>query len=145
MCFFTRYEDSFKRDLGGNRQQDLKQEAKEEIEESTRMSNRVETLKRWINPPRWIARFEEAQDWRMPGTGGWILESEIYQNWKKFDQEIDQPPGSRVLTIQGNVDYGKTILCSTIVDDLGVYAVDADCGDSSGTLCRLLLLRQEIK
>lgn len=37
MCFFTRYEDSFKRDLGGNRQQDLKQEAKEEIEESTRM------------------------------------------------------------------------------------------------------------
>lgn len=95
--------------------------------ERTQILKRVEELKAWINPPRWTERLEEARKKRTPDTGDWIIDNELYQRWKRFDREPDRAPELRILTIRGKVGYGKTTLCSVLVDDLGSYAIDAEC------------------
>ncbi|KAI4867277.1 hypothetical protein F4820DRAFT_468079 [Hypoxylon rubiginosum] len=120
---FTRYEECFTI----NRALESKHKERDEEGERTQLLNQVEELKKWINPSQWTERLEEAREKRTPNTGGWILENQIYRAWKKFDQEPSGPQGSRILTIRGKVGYGKTILCSIIIDDLGSYAIDAEC------------------
>ncbi|XXH00175.1 hypothetical protein Hte_006517 [Hypoxylon texense] len=123
IAHFTRYEESFTK----IRPPDPKHKEIHEDEGLTQLLNRVERLKKWIHPPQWTERLEEAREKRAPDTGGWILENQTYQTWKKFDREPNGPQGSRILTIQGKVGYGKTILCSIIIDDLGSYAIDGEC------------------
>ncbi|KAI0166880.1 hypothetical protein GGR52DRAFT_555997 [Hypoxylon sp. FL1284] len=119
---FRRYEGWFIR----NQKLDTAREEKEKAMERTHIWNRVKELKKWISPPQWTERLEEAQEKRTPGTGVWILENKIYQTWKRFDRKPGLPPESRILTLRGKVGYGKTVLCSLILDDLGSYAHDAD-------------------
>ncbi|KAK1768102.1 hypothetical protein QBC33DRAFT_585007 [Phialemonium atrogriseum] len=127
MRLFARYEESIKnneRQLVGPGKQDYRQEERERLEEKSRLIERVKTLQEWLDPPRWTKRFEQAKYLRQPGTGEWILDNEIYHRWKKIDETSEASLGSRTLSKPG---YGKTILCSTIIQDLGSFAIDADC------------------
>ncbi|KAF7930587.1 uncharacterized protein EAE98_004987 [Botrytis deweyae] len=51
-----------------------------------------------------------------PGTGSWFLQSNEYSNWKTSDNSF--------LWVQGLSGCGKTILCSTVVQDMTDYCAN---------------------
>ncbi|KAF9061011.1 ankyrin repeat-containing domain protein [Rhodocollybia butyracea] len=63
----------------------------------------------WLRAPECSVNFQAAADKRTQGTGQWILEHSKYENWKET---------SNVLWIQGKAGSGKTILLTTIIQDL---------------------------
>ncbi|KAL1874561.1 hypothetical protein Daus18300_003580 [Diaporthe australafricana] len=103
-----------------------RQEEVERNQEEVILSKRASTLKKWVRPPGWMESFERAQSLRSRGTGRWILESKEYQDWRKINQQTDSTLGSKMLSIQAKPGYGKTVLCSTIIEDLGSYVLGSD-------------------
>ncbi|KAI1856210.1 hypothetical protein JX265_011722 [Neoarthrinium moseri] len=55
-----------------------------------------------------------SQQTRTPGTGQWLLKDARYRQWR------DSTPG--LLWLYGAVGCGKTILCSTIINNLQLHA-----------------------
>ncbi|KAJ7144592.1 ankyrin repeat-containing domain protein [Mycena epipterygia] len=64
----------------------------------------------WYSPLNFFPRQADIFAAREPGTGGWLLESDLFRNWKSGIGEILWCPG-----IPG---AGKTVLVSIIVDHL---------------------------
>lgn len=69
-------------------------------------------LKTWLSPPDPWTNHKTAKDLRLSETGLWCLESTQYRDWKSNN--------SSVLWLHGIVGCGKTVLSSTIVEDLRV-------------------------
>jgi hypothetical protein len=71
----------------------------------------------WLLPPDPRTNHESAHQRHEPGTGVWFLRSEQYQRWKA---------GSiRHLWLCGKAGCGKTVLCSTAIDDVQTYCKKA--------------------
>ncbi|KAF9873496.1 hypothetical protein CkaCkLH20_08955 [Colletotrichum karsti] len=68
-------------------------------------------LKQWISAPDPSINYNKALGQRHEGTGKWFLDNGEYSNWKTA-------PGSSSLWLHGFPGCGKTILISTIVQDL---------------------------
>ncbi|KAF5268142.1 hypothetical protein FOXYS1_962, partial [Fusarium oxysporum] len=67
-------------------------------------------IERWLSPPDSSTNANLAREHRHPGTGTWLLNSPIFQEWKL---------GSRQhLWLYGLAGCGKTILSTTILDHL---------------------------
>ncbi|KAK1749555.1 hypothetical protein QBC47DRAFT_333452 [Echria macrotheca] len=115
------------RSLLSNGKQDPRQEKAEKGQEAERRANRVKILKEWVQSSRWTERLEQARGNRESRTGTWILSNETYANWRGISAAPGKSLGSRTLTIQGKPGYGKTVLSSVIIEDLGAYAIDANC------------------
>ncbi|KAJ7144594.1 ankyrin repeat-containing domain protein [Mycena epipterygia] len=64
----------------------------------------------WYSPLNFFPRQADIFAARQPGTGGWLLESDLFKNWKSGRGEILWCPG-----IPG---AGKTTLVSIVVDHL---------------------------
>jgi hypothetical protein len=62
---------------------------------------RVANFKKWINPSEWMDGFEQAQNRRTTGTGDWILNESVYQNWRSSVQNPGSSLAARTLSIQG--------------------------------------------
>lgn len=69
-----------------------------------------ETIFRWLSPLNPIEHHAAARRQHHEHTGLWLLESDSYQKWKLGD--------SKHLWIYGKPGCGKTVLCSTIIEDL---------------------------
>lgn len=73
-------------------------------------SHRLEELRNWIWPPDPSENYNKAVGERHGCSGQWFLQSSEYSEWKS------QP--NSFLWLQGIPGCGKTILSSTIVEDL---------------------------
>ncbi|EWY99469.1 hypothetical protein FOYG_03512 [Fusarium oxysporum NRRL 32931] len=72
--------------------------------------HRFARIERWLSPPDYSTNANLARDRRHPGTGTWLLNSPVFQEWKL---------GSRQhLWLYGPAGCGKTILSTTILDHL---------------------------
>jgi hypothetical protein len=76
----------------------------------------------WLAPPDPWTNHESARKLYERQTGQWLLESSKYKSWKSGESGT-----SRCLWLHGGAGCGKTILCSTAVQDMSDY-----CADKSG-------------
>jgi len=71
---------------------------------------RREKIERWLSPPDPSMNYNKALKQRQKGTGLWFLQSDVFTKWK-----IEQ---NSFLWLYGIPGCGKTILSSTIIEDL---------------------------
>jgi len=64
----------------------------------------------WLSPPNLSRIHNEARQRIEPQTGLWLLESECYKGWKRGE--------SHHLWVYGKAGCGKTVLSSSVVEDL---------------------------
>ncbi len=77
-------------------------------------------IRRWLRAPDPSPNYHAAIRKRQVDTGLWFLDSEQYAKWKADDT-------SSVLWLRGLPGGGKTVLCSTVIQDVLQY-----CGDDPG-------------
>jgi Cdc6-like AAA superfamily ATPase len=73
------------------------------------------TIERWLSPPDPSTNHSKAKDQKYQNTGRWFLESHEYTNWKANSNNS--------LWLHGIPGCGKTILSSTIIEDLRTTAI----------------------
>ncbi|KAK2799233.1 hypothetical protein FQN51_007063 [Onygenales sp. PD_10] len=71
-----------------------------------------ETILNWIAPPRHEQKHSSASRIRVEGTGQWLLEHPNYTSWR------DDLATPNVLWCDGMQGSGKTVLMSTVIDEL---------------------------
>lgn len=69
---------------------------------------------RWLSAPDPFQSYEEARLKRLSRTGGWFIEHCEYRKWKKEPKSL--------LWLHGVTGFGKTVLSSTILEDLGEHS-----------------------
>ncbi|EXK26982.1 hypothetical protein FOMG_16421 [Fusarium oxysporum f. sp. melonis 26406] len=67
-------------------------------------------IERWLSPPDCSTNANLARKRRHPGTGAWLLNSPVFQEWKLGTRQH--------LWLYGLAGCGKTILITTILDHL---------------------------
>jgi hypothetical protein len=67
----------------------------------------------WLDAPDPVTSHNTARHKHEAGTGSWILGCDSYLHWR-------QNPGSH-LWLHGKAGSGKTVLCSTVIQNLGTY------------------------
>ncbi|KAF5976485.1 ankyrin repeat [Fusarium coicis] len=73
-------------------------------------SIRDDAISRWLNPSDPSVDHNKARQGCHSGTGKWLLKSPQYRTWKSKD--------SSFLWLYGNSGTGKTVLSSTVIEDL---------------------------
>ncbi|KAI0261708.1 hypothetical protein BC834DRAFT_894258 [Gloeopeniophorella convolvens] len=98
----------------------------------------------WLSAPHPSTNHNAACAVRLGGTGKWFLEGSVYREWKA---------GGSLLWIHGKLGSGKTVLCSSIIEDIlrlratesvSVAYFYCDFGDPTkksirGLLCSILV------
>ncbi|KAI7109644.1 hypothetical protein KC339_g625 [Hortaea werneckii] len=77
---------------------------------SVQQSDRWRKLVGWISPVDPWTNHRSARDRHEPGTGDWLLQSAAYLDWKAGK--------TRHLWICGKAGCGKTVLSSTMIEDI---------------------------
>ncbi|EWZ28912.1 hypothetical protein FOZG_17467 [Fusarium oxysporum Fo47] len=72
--------------------------------------HRFAKIDRWLSPPDSSTNANLARKQRHPGTGAWLLNSPVFQEWKLGTRQH--------LWLYGLAGCGKTILSTTILDHL---------------------------
>lgn len=85
----------------------------------TQRSDRFQKVKSWLSAPDPWTNHSAARKRHEPDTGTWLLRSNEYQKWKAGE--------IRHLWLYGQAGCGKTVLCSTVVEDIRSFC------DSTGT------------
>lgn len=67
-------------------------------------------IMRWVDAPDQTPYHTAACQKHEPGTGQWLLESDAYKTWKTSS--------SSHLWLHGKAGCGKTVLCSTLIEDM---------------------------
>ncbi|KAK6531923.1 hypothetical protein TWF694_003087 [Orbilia ellipsospora] len=81
-----------------------------ELKSQTRQAK----LNDWLSPPDPSINYEKSLVQRQRGTGSWLLDGDAFEGWKTQGR-------SSFLWIYGNSGSGKTILSSTIIENLSSY------------------------
>jgi Cdc6-like AAA superfamily ATPase len=77
---------------------------------SMKSDHHISEIERWLSPPDCSTNANLARKQRHQGTGTWLLDSPIFQEWKS---------GSRQhLWLYGWAGCGKTVLATTVLDHL---------------------------
>ena len=71
----------------------------------------------WVDAPDQAPYHAAACQKHEPGTGQWLLESDTYKTWKTSS-------GAH-LWLHGKAGCGKTVLCSTLIEDLKSHCASA--------------------
>ncbi|KAK3670456.1 hypothetical protein LTR78_009697 [Recurvomyces mirabilis] len=72
-----------------------------------------EKLVNWLSPPDPSLNHNAARNKHEQDTGRWLLESGEYKQWKTSRANL--------LWLYGKAGCGKTVLCSTVIEDLRAY------------------------
>jgi ankyrin repeat domain-containing protein 50 len=84
-------------------------------------SDQFKKIKAWLSPPDPWTNHIAARQRHEPYTGTWLLQSDQYQKWKAGDIHH--------LWMFGKAGCGKTVLCSTVIEDVREY-----CDGSSNAM-----------
>jgi ankyrin repeat domain-containing protein 50 len=97
------------------------QESVKDISESIQkftLSDKHKRILKWLKSSDPSVNHNAARKKHEPTTGDWLLESEIFINWKKATKSS--------IWINGKPGAGKTILCSTITEHIKCSIGSAD-------------------
>ncbi|WPG99074.1 Hypothetical protein R9X50_00187900 [Acrodontium crateriforme] len=84
---------------------------------AAQQADRFRKIADWLSPPEPWINHESARLLHEPETGAWLLECDDYRNWKS---------GSfRHLWLYGKAGCGKTLLCSTAIEDVKAHCENA--------------------
>ncbi|CAH0045316.1 unnamed protein product [Clonostachys solani] len=72
--------------------------------------NRLQSLRKWLDPPDPSVNVSKATDLRRPGSGQWLLQDSRYRSCKNRENSL--------LWLYGMPGCGKTVLSTTILQDL---------------------------
>ncbi|KAH7201175.1 ankyrin repeat-containing domain protein [Fusarium oxysporum] len=78
--------------------------------DSIRSHLRTDEMKRWLCPPDPSTNANHAMKLRHEGTGAWLLENPVFQEWYSGSR--------RHLWLNGLAGCGKTVLSATVLDHL---------------------------
>ncbi|KAI8665751.1 NACHT domain-containing protein [Fusarium sp. Ph1] len=78
--------------------------------DSIRSDLRTDKIKRWLYPPDPSTNANHARKLRHEGTGAWLLENPVFQEWYSGSR--------RYLWLYGLAGCGKTVLSATMLDHL---------------------------
>jgi hypothetical protein len=78
----------------------------------------TEKLRAWLSAPDAYTNHHEARSRHEPGTQQWFLDSPDYFAWVRGDE--------RVLSLIGQAGCCKTVLCSTIIEDMMSRTADTE-------------------
>ena len=78
--------------------------------DSIRSDLRAEQIKSWLCPPDPSTNANHARELRHEGTGTWLLENPIFQDWHSGSR--------RYLWLHGLAGCGKTVLSAMVLDHL---------------------------
>ncbi len=78
--------------------------------ENLQANKHLDDIRKWLGAPDSSTNFNKAISDRHPNSGQWLLKSEAYSTWKMQQNSF--------LWLYGIPGCGKTILSSTIVEDL---------------------------
>ncbi|KAK4553330.1 hypothetical protein LTR86_009630 [Recurvomyces mirabilis] len=70
-------------------------------------------LVNWLSPPDPSLNHNAARNKHEQDTGRWLLECSEYKQWKTSQ--------AKLLWLYGKAGCGKTVLCSTVIEDLRAY------------------------
>ncbi|KAK8140205.1 hypothetical protein PG984_000271 [Apiospora sp. TS-2023a] len=97
---------------------EMKQAQEREIKESS-----VRRLEDWLAAPLFAESLEASQEHRMENTAQWIFQKEEFRKWASMDVDVKvtakwrkMPPW--VLWAHGNPGCGKTVMASSVYDEL---------------------------
>ncbi|KAI5365823.1 putative NACHT nucleoside triphosphatase, P-loop containing nucleoside triphosphate hydrolase [Septoria linicola] len=79
----------------------------------THQADRYQRIVGWLAPPDPWTNHSTARQLHESGIGSWLLQSTAYQAWKSSS--------TRHLWMYGKAGCGKTILCSTAIEDVKAY------------------------
>jgi ankyrin repeat domain-containing protein 50 len=92
---------------------------RQEIEgKQKEIDNKRREIINWLWPCDPSTNHSAAQAKHEPGTGSWFIESKDFTDWKENN--------IRSLWLQGIPGAGKTILCSTIIHQIGAFCSTQD-------------------
>lgn len=77
---------------------------------SVKSDHDLTKIERWLSPPDYSTNANSARARRQAGTGSWLLGSSPFKEWKAGSR--------RHLWLSGLVGCGKTVLTTTIIDNL---------------------------
>ena len=80
---------------------------------AAQQSDQFRKMTDWLSPPDPWSNHASARFRHEPQTGAWVLQSEQYREWK--DASINH------LWLYGKAGCGKTILCSTVIEDVRAH------------------------
>ncbi|QIW96305.1 hypothetical protein AMS68_001823 [Peltaster fructicola] len=83
---------------------------------STPTKQPLSDVEAWLSPPNPSINHMTAREHHEPGTCAWLLRHDVYRRWKSG--------GSRHLWLHGKAGCGKSILCSTVIEDLMAHHKD---------------------
>ena len=83
-------------------------------------SDQFKKIRAWLSPPDPWTSHTAARQRHEPHTGTWLLQSVEYQRWKAGNIHH--------LWLYGKAGCGKTVLCSTAIEDIRVH-----CDNSNNT------------
>lgn len=83
---------------------------------ATHQTDRLRNIKSWLSPPDPGRDHALARQGHEPQTGTWLLQSTQYQSWKSGL--------IRNLWLHGKPGSGKTVLCSTAIEDIRSHCED---------------------
>jgi hypothetical protein len=78
-----------------------------------RRDDQHQKIMSWLDAPDQRANHDAARQKHESGTGKWLLESEKYKIWKASS--------AAHLWLHGKAGCGKSVLCSTIIEDLKLH------------------------
>ncbi|KAI0320597.1 ankyrin repeat-containing domain protein [Amylostereum chailletii] len=70
---------------------------------------------RWLSPPDPSTNHNLMNESHHPGTGDWLLRGDVFKGWKSDSASL--------LWIHGKPGSGKSVLCSTIIQELKLQAL----------------------
>ena len=68
-------------------------------------------LLNWLSPMNVATSYDQRCEEHLDGTGSWMLQSEVYRNWKSSDT-------SDLLWVRGKPGCGKSVLAAVTITDL---------------------------
>lgn len=74
---------------------------------------RYQEITKWLKPSDPWTNHESARKLHKQGTGEWLLQTKKYQAWKSGEDQC--------LWLFGGTGCGKTVLCSTAIEDMKTY------------------------
>lgn len=80
-------------------------------------AERFQEIVAWLSPPDPWTNHHSARQLHEAQTGDWLVQSQQYRDWKASSK--------RHLWMSGKAGCGKTVLCSTIVEDVQAHCKSA--------------------
>ena len=84
-----------------------------------RRDDQLQKIVNWIGALDQRTKHDAARQKHEPGTGRWLLDSDLYKTWKSASRGH--------IWLHGKAGCGKSVLCSTLIEDLKLHCkVNAD-------------------